>query len=445
MLKTFALGGVHPQEYKLSASVAIKNFECQEKTVLIPLSQNLGAPSKSVVAKGDKVMVGTLLAEAGGFVSSPIHSPFSGTVFNITSEICDATGIRKPCITLQIEGDEWLPEIDRSDTLVENITLSSEEIRQKIAKAGIVGLGGATFPTHVKLALPEGKKAEFLLVNAVECEPYLTSDHQLMLQKGEEILLGSTLLGRALNVNKIFIGIENNKKDAIQHLSNLSKKYSNITVVPLKVKYPQGGEKQLIKAIVKREVPSGGLPIDVGCVVQNVATTFAVYEAVQKNKPLIERVVTVTGKTLQNPANYRVRIGTPIRKLIEQSGGLHDDTGKVILGGPMMGKATANVDLPVTKGISGILLLNVQESKRLPAMPCIRCAKCSGACPMGLEPYLLAKLMKLGKTDVLQHNHAQDCIECGCCQYTCPSAIPLLDFVRLSRMEALKQIREQKK
>jgi len=294
------------------------------------------------------------------------------------------------------------------------------------------------------LSIPRGKKAEYLIINGVECEPYLTSDHALMLEKGEEIMVGIQILKKALNVDKAVIGIENNKTDAIRNLKMLAQKYPGITVSVLEVKYPQGGEKQLIKAILNREVPSGGLPVDVGVVAFNVGTAFAVYEAVQKNKPLFERIVTVTGKSLKQPANLRVRIGTPLASLIEAVGGIPDDTGKIIAGGPMMGKAIASLDVPVVKGSSGIVLLSEKESLRGKIQPCIRCSKCVEACPMGLEPYLLMPLFQKSLFERLEEEKVMDCMECGCCSFTCPADRPLLDYIRLGKAQVGKIIRTRK-
>ena len=309
MLKTFRIGGVHPPENKLSAGEAIITAALPKQAVVM-LSQHIGAPAQAVVAKGDKVKVGTLLAQAGGFVSANIHSPVSGTVAKIDTAI-DAAGYQRPAIIIDVEGDEWEESIDRSEILVKECKLDAKAIIDRIKECGIVGLGGATFPTHVKLTPPPGMTATILIINAVECEPYLTSDHQLMMEKGEEILVGTEILRKAINVDRAVIGIENNKPDAIAHMQALAANYPAIEICPLKVKYPQGGEKQLIDAVIRRQVPSGGLPIATGAVVQNVGTAFAVYEAVQKNKPLVERIVTVTGKSLAKPSNLRVRIGTP--------------------------------------------------------------------------------------------------------------------------------------
>ncbi len=397
-----------------------------------------------VVDKGDVVKVGQLIAAAEGFVSANIHSSVSGKVLKIDKTL-DASGYKRDAIVIQVEGDEWMETIDRSDSLVKEVNLSKEEIIEKIKEAGIVGLGGATFPSHVKLSVPRGKKAEYLIINGVECEPYLTADHSLMLEKGHELMIGIQILKKALGVDYALMGIENNKPDAIEHLTKLSTEYKGIEIYALQVKYPQGGEKQLIKALLGREVPSGGLPIDVGVVAFNVGTVLAVYEAIQKNKPLFERVVTVTGKSLKKPSNFKVRIGTPVSVLIEAAGGLPEDTGKIINGGPMMGKALSDTSIPVIKGSSGILLLPEPEAARKKMEPCIRCAKCIGVCPMGLEPYLLMAYSQNGLNDRLEDNKVMDCIECGSCSFTCPSNRPLLDYIRLGKTNVSKIIRSRKK
>lgn len=443
ILKTFALGGVHPPENKRSSNAAIETLPIP-KQAIVPLGQNLGAPSKPIVKRGDEVKVGQLIAEASGFISTNIHSPVSGKVLKIDNVI-DGTGFRRLGIVINVDGDEWDEKIDRSDTLITEFSYSAEEIIEKVKNAGLVGMGGATFPTYVKLMPPPGKKAEYLILNGVECEPYLTSDHRLMLEKGKEIVVGTRLLMKALKVDKAIIGIENNKKDAINHMTELVKSASGISVVALKVQYPQGGEKQLIKATVNREVPSGKLPIEVGCVVQNVGTAFSVYEAVQKNKPLFERVVTVTGKAVKKPSNFLARIGTPIKELIDAAEGLPDNTGKIIGGGPMMGKAITSLDVPVVKGSSGILIMPGEESKRKVESACIRCSRCTYVCPMGLEPFLLSKVSKLGKYDMAEEEKIMDCIECGSCQYTCPASIPLLDYLRLGKGKVGQIMRNRNK
>jgi electron transport complex protein RnfC len=440
-LKTFPKGGVHPPENKLSSGSAIEVLP-PPAMVCIHLSQHLGAPAEPVVAKGDTVKAGQLIARSAGFVSASIHSPVSGKVVKI-EPAPDASGYRKMAIIIETEGDEWSEEIDRSADLVEAPDLSPEEIVAAVSAMGIVGLGGATFPSHVKISVPKGKKAEILIINGVECEPYLTSDHRLMLEKGEEILVGTQLLMKALRVDRAVIGIERNKPDAIAHLGGLCSRYSGIRVEALAVKYPQGGEKQLIKAVTGREVPSGRLPIDVGAVVHNVGTAFAIYEALTKKKPLFERVVTVTGKSVSRPANFLVRIGTPVSALIEAAGGLPDGTGKVINGGPMMGKALPLLDVPVSKGTSGIVLMPEKEAVRKKTMNCIRCSRCSSVCPMGLEPYLMMSLSELKRWEELEHERVMDCIECGSCSYTCPSTRPLLDYIRLGKSNVNRIIRSR--
>lgn len=340
-MKTFKLGGVHPSENKLSATSPIKAAALPKQAVF-SLYQHIGAPAKPVVAKGDTVKVGTMLADADGFVSAPVFSSVSGKVAKIDA-IVDASGYRRPAIFVDVEGDEWEESIDRSETLVtlkDRPELTDKDIVAKIKAAGVVGMGGATFPCHVKLSPPPGAKAECVIINAVECEPYLTADHRLMLEKPEQILVGVDLIMKAVGVTKGYVAIENNKPDAIRLMTEKASRYPNIEVVPLKVKYPQGGEKQLIAAVIGREVPAPpAIPIHVGAVVQNVGTAYAIYEAVMKNKPLFERIITVTGKSVKNPSNFLARIGTPMSQLIEECGGLPEDTGKVIGGGPMMGKA----------------------------------------------------------------------------------------------------------
>lgn len=442
MLRSFKIGGIHPPGNKISKNSPITVAPLPDR-VVVPLSQHIGAPATPCVAKGDHVKVGQLIGQSSGFVSANVHSPISGVVTAVDS-LPDGAGLRKPAIVIEREGDEWLETIDRSDALIQSCHLTPKEIIDKIAAAGLVGMGGATFPAHVKLSIPAGQKAECLIINGVECEPYLTSDYRTMLERGSEVLVGAQILCKALDVNKAYIGIEDNKPEAISHLTTLAAGYPHIEIVPLRTKYPQGGEKQLIQAITGKAVPSGGLPIHVGVVVQNIGTALAVYEAVQKNKPLIERVVTVTGKTLRDPSNFMVRIGTPISSLIDLCGGMPQDALKVINGGPMMGRALANIDAPVTKGTSGIVIMRNRESLRTPASSCIKCAKCVGVCPMGLEPYLLNKLTRLKRFDDLEPLRITDCIECGSCAYTCPASIPLLDYIRVGKAETMKRIRARK-
>ena len=442
VLKTFKKGGIHPAENKLSAGGPIQVLPIPEH-VYIPVSQHLGAPAKPEVERGNMVRTGQLIASVNGFVSATVHSSVSGKVQKI-DQLRDSSGYKRTTIVIEVDGDEWMDDIDRSTEINPAIKDSPGEIRKKIMQSGIVGLGGAAVPSHVKLSVPRGREAHALIINGVECEPYLTSDHRLMLERGPELVIGIKVLMKALGVNTGMIGIENNKLDAIDHLTEILKDDPDISVHPLKVKYPQGGEKQLIKALINREVPSGGLPIDVGTIVHNVGTAFAVYEATQKNKPLIERVVTVTGASLQTPSNYMVRIGTPVSNLIEAAGGFPEDTGKIISGGPMMGRALSSTDVPVVKSTSGILLIPENRSRRKKIQPCIRCAKCISVCPLGLEPYLLMPLSEKEIFDDLEMNNIMDCNECGCCSYICPSNRPLLDYIRLGKTAVGKIIRTRK-
>ena len=441
-MRTFSIGGIHPPGFKISARQQIRQLPLSQKSVVL-LNQHIGTPSLPVVAKGDEVKVGQILAKANGFVSANIHAPVSGTVSKV-DEIIDASGYKHQAIFIDVVDDVWMDSIDRSADIIKTCNLDASQIIEKIEAAGIVGMGGAAFPTHVKLMPPPDKKAEVMIVNGVECEPFLTSDHQLMLEKGEEILVGLTLLMKAANVKRGVVGIENNKADAIAHLKKLAGQYAGIEIMPLKVMYPQGGEKQLIEAVLDRQVPSGALPVDVGAIVQNVATVFAVYEAVQKNKPLFERIITITGKSVRKPGNIRVRIGTPMSELIDLAGGLPEDAVKVIGGGPMMGKALTNLSVPLTKGSSGLLILSEKETRRKDIQNCIRCAKCVKACPMGLEPYLFMTLIEHSEWDKLEKECIMDCIECGCCTYSCPSSRPLLDYLKIGKAKVGGIIRARK-
>ena len=441
-MRTFRIGGIHPQANKLSAGQPIQVIAPPE-SVVIPLGQHIGAPAKAIVDKGDMVKAGALIGKADGVVSANVHSSVSGTVMKVDSMI-DGFGISRPAVFIHTEGDEWDEAIDRSETIIKECGLSSAEIIRKIEAAGIVGMGGAAFPTQIKLTPPPGEKAETLLVNAVECEPYLTSDHALLVEKGEQVMIGVTILMKTLNVGRAVIGIESNKPDAIEIMKRLAPSYKGIEIMPLKIKYPQGSEKQLIEAILRREVKSGKLPISAGTLVHNAATVYAVYEAVQKNKPLIERIVTVTGKALKNPSNFLVRIGTPVSTLIDAAGGLPENTGKIIGGGPMMGKAMINADSPVMKGSSGFVLMTKDEALRCPMHDCIRCAKCVNACPMGNEPHLLMNLTQRKLWDEAKKNHILDCIECGSCTFSCPANRPILDHVRLGKATVAGMVKSGK-
>ena len=447
-IKTFSMGGIHPKENKLTHEVPTVVAELP-KQAIFPLSQHIGAPAKPVVQKGDKVKVGTLIAEAGGFVSAPIFSSVSGTVFKVDTAI-DATGYRKPAIIINVEGDEWEESIDRSNKLelvADHHELTPEEIVDRIKNAGVVGMGGACFPTFIKLTPPPTAKAECVIINAVECEPYITADYRLMMERPDEILVGLELLMIAAKVSKGYIGIETNKPAAIELLTKkcaekFSDRHYQVEVVPLKQRYPQGGEKQLVDAVIQRQVPAPpAIPVNVGAIVQNVGTAFAVYEAVMKNKPLFERYTTVTGKKLANPGNFQVRMGTPMKDLIDFCGGMPEGDNKLLAGGPMMGKALTSDEVPICKGTNSVTIISDDEARRKEPQPCIRCAKCVGVCPMGLEPYLLAKLSEVKNWERAESEDITSCIECGSCHYTCPAHRPLLDNIRQGKATVMGIIR----
>ena len=440
---TFSIGGVHPNDSKLSKDCRIEVLPLPQ-TVYVSVAQHLGAPAVPVVAAGDKVKVGQVIAEPGGFISAFVHSPVSGTVKGIAPR-ADLSGKPVPHIEIAVEGDEWADGIDLSDTLVTEIPTDNAATLEKIKRAGVVGLGGATFPTHVKLNPAPGSKAECLIINGAECEPYLTCDYRIMLERTKEIIVGAAIMQQVLGGCKCVIGIEENKPEAIKAMSEAlaGLPYRNITVQPLKKRYPQGGEKQLIDAVMKRQVGSGGLPISVGAVVQNAATALATYEAVQKNKPLITNVLTVTGDCLPVSAqhNYLFRIGIPLSYIAEYAGGVPEGAAKIISGGPMMGRAISNLDATTVKGSSSILYLSEGATKRSAESACIRCGRCADACPMGLEPFLLKRLTVADDLEGLEKNAVQDCIECGCCLYSCPANIPLLDLIRQSKGQVLGILR----
>ncbi len=445
-LRTFKIGGIHPEENKLTAEMPTQIAELP-KQAIFPLSQHIGAPAKPVVQKGDKVKVGQMIAEASGFVSAPIYSSVSGTVFKIDTAF-DATGYRKPVIIINVEGDEWEETIDRSDKLEKlhnHCELTSEEIISRIKIAGVTGMGGAGFPTFIKLCPPPGTMAEYVIINGVECEPYITSDYRLMMEHADEILVGIRLLMKAVRVNKGFIGIEVNKPKAISLFKQkCATEYPEISVVPLKQKYPQGGEKQLVDAVLSRQVPAPpAIPVNVGAIVQNVGTAYAVYEAVMKNKPLFERYTTVTGKKITNPGNFLVRMGTPVIQLIDACGGMPEGDNKVIAGGPMMGKALSTTDTPICKGTNCVTILSGNDARRAEPQPCIRCAKCVNACPMGLEPFLLAVASSTHDWEKVEQEDIISCIECGSCQFTCPAHRPLLDNIRLGKSTVMGIIKDR--
>lgn len=444
-IKTFSIGGVHPEENKLSND-AVTQPAPLPKQAIFPMSQHIGAPAKPIVAKGDKVKVGTMIAEANGFISAPIYSSVSGTVFKVDNAIT-ASGYLQPCVIINVEGDEWEESIDRSDKLErleDHDELTPEEIVNRIKKAGVVGMGGACFPTFVKLCPPPGVKAECVIINGVECEPYITSDYRLMLEKSDQLIEGLKILMKGAKVDKGYIGIEDNKPAAIELLSQKVANIPGIEVVPLAKKYPQGGEKQLVDAVIGRQVPAPpAIPVNVGAIVQNAGTAVAVYEAVMKNKPLFERYTTVTGKKLKTPSNFLVRMGTTFGELIDLCGGLPEGDNKILAGGPMMGKAVNSLQVPVGKGQNSITILTDEDAHRKAPQPCIRCAKCVSACPMGLEPYLLATGSALKKWDMLEQEMITSCIECGSCQFTCPAHRPMLDNIRLGKQTVMGIIRSR--
>ena len=430
-LKTFSMGGVHPEENKITAEVATVVAPLPQQAIF-PLSQHIGAPAKPVVNRGDKVKVGTLIAEANGFVSAPIYSSVSGTVLKVDTAI-DATGYRKPAIYINVEGDEWEESIDRSETLEtldKHPELTPEEIVNRIKVAGVTGMGGAGFPTFIKLCPPPTAKAECVILNGVECEPYITSDYRLMMEHADEILVGLDLLMKGAKVERGYIGIEDNKPEAIKLFEQKTANDPRIEIVALAKKYPQGGEQQLVDAVINRQVPAPpAIPVNVGAIVQTVGTAYAVYQAVMKNKPLFERYTTVTGKQLKNPGNFLVRMGTPMRELIDLCGGMPEGDNKVLAGGPMMGKSVVSTDVTVCKGTNSITILTDADAHRKAAQPCIRCGKCVSACPMGLEPYLLATLSSFKEWERLEAEQVTSCISCGSCQFTCPSHRPILDNI----------------
>lgn len=442
-MNTFKLGGIHPEENKLAKNSKVEVFPLPKKAVVF-VSQHLGTSSVPVVRKGDRVKTGQLLAKAEAFICANTHSPFTGVITKIDLAK-DFNAYAKLAFYIDVEEDEWEEGIDVSDEIVREIKLNPAEIVERMKDRGIVGLGGAAFPTHVKYMIPDGRKAEYLIINAVECEPYLTSDNRVLIERTEEVLIGIQIMKKALGVNIAKIGIEKNKPEAIERIRTVAKSFDGIEIVPLKTKYPQGAEKQLVYALTKREVPSGKLPIDVGCVVNNVGTALAVYDAVQKNRPLIDNVLTYTGKNVKESRNLLVRVGTSLREVVEYCGGLPEHTGKIINGGPMMGKAVVNLDAPTVKTTSCILIMDEKESKRKKQTNCLRCGKCVSACPMGLEPIQLALLAKQSRWEEAEKECAMDCIECGCCLYTCPASQPLLDLIRVAKINIGKLRRERSK
>ncbi|MDF7826012.1 electron transport complex subunit RsxC [Pontiellaceae bacterium B12227] len=432
-------GGVHPNDSKaLSAHKAIQEAPLFDSYKVI-MHQNIGAPPELLVKKGDTVKKGSLLANASGFVSVPLHAPTSGTIKAI-DKVPGPTGISVPCIEITADGeDEWGSPLE---PIADWKTTDAAVLKQRIWDAGIVGMGGAGFPAHVKLSPPEGKTVDTLILNGAECEPYLTADHRLMLEQAEDVVLGAAIIARVLGLKTGIIGVENNKPDAIEALNKVASKY-NIKVQGLPVNYPQGAEKQLIYAVTGREVPVGKLPMDVGCVVQNVASAAAIADAVVKGLPSIERITTVTGKPLVEPGNWKFRIGTPVTKALELAGGITEQPAKLLLGGPMMGIAQSSLNVTVMKNTSGVLLISQDEVSQYTSEPCIRCGRCVDCCPMQILPATISQAVENKRFDWAERLNVMACIECGSCSYSCPSHRPLNQQFKRAKIEIQAGLRKK--
>lgn len=429
-------GGVHPPENKEETATEYIETLDTPTEVVIPLSQHLGAPATPLVKPGDEVRTGQKIGQSDAFITAAVHSSITGTVKAIENRPHPVFGESQAVI---IEGN-GMDMLDYKKVNQDWTQMKPAEIVALVKEAGIVGMGGAAFPTHIKLTPPKGKKIETLLINGAECEPFLTSDDRVMRERAAEMLEGIRILKRAVAATEVVIAIEDNKPLSIntveKALKELEGSHIPIKLQVLKTRYPQGSEKQLIYAITGREVPSGGLPADVGVLVQNVGTAFAVYEAVLKGKPLYERVVTVTGDCVEKPGNFQVRIGVPFRNMVEAAGGLKKEPVKVISGGPMMGIAQFTLDTPIIKGTSGILLLSEEATQEFEPENCIRCSFCIKHCPQRLMPQMLAKLAKKEKWAEAKYQYnLMDCMECGCCTYICPAGIPLVQWIKLAKFK----------
>ena len=434
--------GIHPEDYKvMTRHLPIERMPFMSEVVL-PLSQHLGAPSVPLVKTGDKVYRGQLIAKASGFVSVGLHASVTGTVKSLDLRHHPSG---KMVESITIETDPFSPQTLYNEHQMLWEKLSVKEILGIIQEAGFVGLGGAAFPTHVKLAIPEGKHADCLIVNGVECEPYLTSDHRLMLEHYDSMFNGIRIYQKILNVSKVYIGIELNKSDAIELLARRVPEDLNCEVIPLKTKYPQGAEKMLIEAVLQKQVPSGKLPIDVHVVVNNVGTIAGIGDLFKFGQPLIERIVTVTGPGIERPANLMVPIGTRLVDVLDYCGGIKDNTRQILFGGPMMGSPQLHLDVPIMKGTSGILCLTDEQVGVREEYPCIRCLRCVDACPVYLNPSRLGALAKIRNYEDMMDFHIMDCVECGSCSYVCPSNIPLVQRFRVAKALLREKQARQKK
>lgn len=434
-MRTFRIGGIHPAECKLTRERAIKAFS-YEGALSVVLGQSIGKPAKAVVKPGETVAEGQLIAAADGMLSANVHSPVNGKVKKL-DRVHTPQGYWADAIIIEPSGaeDEVAAIEHRTRTRREVMSMTPEEIIAAVREAGVVGLGGATFPTDVKLRVPQGMHAECVIINGAECEPYLTCDDRLMREQERKVALGAEVLMRAVGVSRGVVAIEENKPEAIASMRKAVAEVDGLHVEVLKKKYPQGGEKQLIAAVTGREVPGGALPVAVGAIVDNVATAVAVYDALYSGKPLTGRVVTVTGD-ISGGGNYLVPLGVPVRELLDRVGVTITDDMKVIAGGPMMGRAVSSLDAPTTKGLSGLTVL--YGDTRRQEEPCIRCGACMNACPMGLEPYLFIALARRGRWADMRSAQVMNCIECGSCSYICPASKPLLDFIKLGKGEVRK-------
>jgi len=434
-------GGVHPPYCKEATRECQIKAAALPKIVRIPLQQHIGAPSNPVVEVGQHVKRGELIAEPGGYVSAAVHASVSGKVTAIRP-LPHPLGSKLP--TIEIESDSWDTPFEEVSPLTDYHSLGAEHIIDAVHRAGIVGMGGATFPTHVKLKPPKGKTIHTLILNGAECEPYLTCDFRVMIERPDEITQGALLLKKAVSAERVVIGIEANKEEAIEVMSKAAADFPDISVERLEVKYPQGSELQLIKALADVELPKSKLPLEAGFVVQNVITSLAVFEAIAKGKPLYERVVTVAGNGVKEPGNFLVRIGTLFSELLEQAGGIVDDTAKVIMGGPMTGLAQHTLDLPVIKGTSGILVFRDEEVGISEPLGCIRCGRCETHCPSGLPTARIGLAVEFGKFDIAEALSVMECIECGCCSYVCPSKRPMTHYMRAAKAEIMQERQREK-